>query len=54
MGGYLLEYGVGQELTDSRLSLKSRPPVCVAEVVLVSPLASNGYALHHTIEGSCH
>lgn len=50
----MLEFGVGQELTDPRLSLKLRPPVCVAEVVLVSPLDSNGYALHDTIEGVCH
>jgi hypothetical protein len=43
----MLEYEVRQKLTDSRLSQKLRPPVCVAEVVLVSPLDLNGYALHN-------
>jgi hypothetical protein len=44
MGVYPMDCVMGLVLTDSRLFLKSRPLVYVAEVVLVSPLDSNGYA----------
>jgi hypothetical protein len=51
MGVYPIDCVMGLVLTDSRLFLKSRPLVYGAEVVLVSPLDSNGYARYQTIGG---